>query len=35
LERQSVKDWTNATAIIDDEHLIKQYRKKGYPKTTR
>jgi hypothetical protein len=34
-KRQSVKDWTNATAIIDDEHLIKQYRKKGYPKTTR
>jgi hypothetical protein len=31
-KRQSVKDWTTATSIIDDKHLIEQYRKKGYPK---
>ena len=31
-KRQSVKDWTTATSIITDSHLIEQYRKKGYPK---
>ena len=28
--RQSVKDWTDEGSLIDDEHLIKQYIKKGY-----
>ena len=31
-KRQSVKDWTDAISMIKDRHLIKQYRKKGYPK---
>ena len=29
-KRQSVRDWTTATSIIDDEHLIALYREKGY-----
>ena len=27
--KQSMKDWTNASDLIDDQHLIKQYVKKG------
>ena len=28
--KQSIKDWTNADDLIYDEHLIKQYVKKGH-----
>ena len=29
-KRQSVKDWTDLTSMVDDEHLIAQYVAKGY-----
>ena len=29
-QRQSVKDWTDNHTMIDDEHLIAQFIKKGY-----
>lgn len=29
-QRHSVKDWTDASSIVTDEHLIAQYIKKGF-----